>query len=133
MSDPFFRGSSRTTFLAVAHRCVPALGREHEERVLAIVEEELAPRPRSALRLLCLFLLFLRLAPLVRFGSRFERLSPERQDAVLRFFESAPLLAFRSGFWGVRTLAFLGWYGSPEVWPSVRYSPSFSGNERLHA
>ena len=36
------------------------------------------------------------------------------------------------GFWALRALAFMGYYGQPEVWPSLRYTPSSDGNEMLH-
>ena len=101
-------------------------------RFEAIVGKALADRPPALVRQFRLFLALLRWAPLLRFGARFERLSPARQDAVLRFLLDAPVAKLRAGFWGLRALVFMGYYGQPENWPAIRYAPSFDGNERLH-
>jgi hypothetical protein len=69
---------------------------------------------------------------LLRFGAPFDRLSPANQDAMLRWLLDAPLTKLRGGFWGLRALAFMGYYGQTEVWPSLRYTPSFNGNELLY-
>jgi hypothetical protein len=121
--------------MRVAARIVPAVadldvaGRSH---FVAIVSKALSDRPRSIQRQFGLFLGVLRWAPLLRFGAPFDRLPPAHEDAVLRWFLDAPLGKLRSGFWGLRALAFMGYYGQPEVWPSLRYTPSFKGNEMLH-
>ncbi|MFI5142667.1 MAG: hypothetical protein ACHQQS_06435 [Thermoanaerobaculales bacterium] len=122
-------------FLCVAGRVVPAatqLDTAALERFRDIVLKALADRPRAVQRQFALFLGVIRWAPLVRFGSRFERLGPDRQDKVLRFLMRAPLGKLRSGFWGLRALVFMGYYARPEVWPEISYAPSFDGNERLH-
>ena len=121
--------------MCVAERIVPAAGTldgAGRARFLAIVSKALADRPRSIQRQFALFLGLVRWAPLFRFGAPFDRLAPARQDAVLRFLLDAPLAKLRGGFWGLRALAFMGYYGQPEVWPGVGYAPSFEGNERLH-
>ncbi len=121
--------------MSVAERVVPAtaaLDGAGRSRFAAIVSDALAARPRSVRRQFRLFLALLRWAPLVRFGAPFERLTPERQDAVLRWLLDAPVAKLRGGFWGLRTLVFMGYYGQPETWSAVRYEPSFEGNERLH-
>ncbi|HVN76691.1 MAG TPA: hypothetical protein VMT19_10275 [Thermoanaerobaculaceae bacterium] len=122
-------------FLRVAERVVPAVAALDEGgrgRFAGLVRKALAERPRSIRRQLGAFLTMLRWAPLLRFGAPFDRLSGARQDAVLRWLLDAPVLKLRSGFWGLRALAFMGFYGQPEVWPAVRYAPSFDGNGRLH-
>ena len=122
-------------FLRLAARVVPAtasLDAAGRGRFAAIVAKALAERPPALRRQLALFLGVLRWAPVARYGAPFDRLAPDRQDAVLRFFMDAPLAKLRSGLWGVRALVFMGYYGQPEVWPAVRYAPSFDGNERLH-
>ena len=121
--------------MEVARRVVPetaALDAAGRERFVAIVGKALADRPRSIQRQFALFLGVIRWAPLLRFGAPFDRLAPERRDAVLRAFMDAPLAKLRSGFWGLRVLIFMGHYGQPEAWPSIRYAPSFRGNEMLH-
>lgn len=121
--------------LVVAARVTPPCERldaAGQARFDAIVGKALADRPRALRRQLRLFLTLLRWVPALRFGAPFERLGPVRQDAVLRWLLDAPILKLRSGFWGVRALAFMGLYGQPEVWPGVRYAPSFDGNRFLH-
>ncbi|MBZ5586947.1 MAG: hypothetical protein LAO05_00100 [Acidobacteriia bacterium] len=122
-------------FLAVAARVAPPCERldpAGQARFNAIVGKALAARPRSLQRQFRLFLTLLRWGPALRFGASFDRLEPVRQDAVLRWLLDAPILKLRSGFWGVRALAFMGLYGQPEVWPALRYAPSFNGNRFLH-
>ena len=102
------------------------------ERFAAIVGKALAERPTALRRQFALFLSLLRWAPLLRFGATFERLAPTAQDAVLRWLLDAPAAKLRGGFWGLRALVFMGYYGQPETWGAIGYAPSFAGNERLH-
>jgi hypothetical protein len=121
--------------MCVAGCIVPAaadLDAEGRSRFIAIAGKALADRPRSIQRQFVLFLGLMRWLALVRFGAPFDRLSPANQDAALRWLLDAPLATLRSGFWGLRALAFMGYYGQTEVWSSLRYSPSFNGNEMLH-
>jgi hypothetical protein len=121
--------------MCVAGCIVPAvadLSAEGRSRFIAIVGKALAERPLSIQRQFVLFLGLMRWLVVLRFGAPFDRLSPADQDAVLRWFLDAPLAKLRGGFWGLRALAFMGYYGQTEVWPSLRYTPSFNGNERLH-
>ncbi len=124
------------TFLrTIASRIVPeteGLDAAAWGRFAAIIAKALEGRPPSIRRQFALFLDVIRWAPLPLFGRPFERLKAERQDAVLRCFMNAPLAKLRSGFWGLRVLVFMGYYGRPEVWPALRYAPSFRGNELLH-
>jgi len=122
--------------LVVAARVVPAvagLDEAGQRRFREIVLKALADRPRSVQRQFALFLGVIRWAPLVRYGARFDRLAPERQDAMLGWLMRAPLAKVRGGFWGLRALVFMGYYARPEVWSGIGYAPSFAGNERLHA
>ena len=123
-------------FLRVAERLVPAVGTLDlggRARFAAIVSRALSGRPPAIQRQLALFLALVRWAPCLRWLAPFDRLAPERQDAVLRAFMDAPVARVRAGLWGLRALAFMGYYGQPEVWPTLGYAPSFHGNERLHA
>jgi hypothetical protein len=101
--------------------------------VRAIVERAIAARPPALRRQLALFLNVIRWAPIARYARPFDRLPPPRQDAVLRWFQNAPIAALRSGFWGVKTLVFMGYYGRPDVGASIAYRPSRQGNAFLHA
>jgi hypothetical protein len=110
-----------------------ALDEEGRGRFRAIIARALAPRPPAIVRQLRLFLAVLRNSPVARYGRRFDRLTAERQDAVLRWFQDSRIQKLRQGLWGVKTLIFMGYYGQPEVTPSLGYSPSLDGNARLHA
>lgn len=101
--------------------------------MLALVDDALGARQPGMRRQFALFLNVLRLAPLVRYGRTLDRLDGARQDAVLRFFQDAPIQLVRSGFWGVRTLIFIGCYGRPDAGAAIGYSPSTDGNAVLHA
>lgn len=121
--------------MRVAARILPAMADLDDTgraRFVAIVSKALSERPPAIQRQFGLFLGVFRWTPLVRFGVPFDRLSPISQDAVLRWFLDAPVSKLRSGFWGLRALVFMGYYGQPEVWPTLRYTPSFKGNEMLH-
>lgn len=128
---------SRRAFLVVlAARIVPwsaDLEPARREAMLALIDRTLASRPAAMQRQFGLFLTVLRWAPALRYLAVFDRLSPARQDAVLQWFQYCPVAIIRSGFWGVRTLIFLGCYGQPETAAAIGYTPTFDGNAVLHA
>ena len=123
-------------FLAIAKRVVPEIAGLDEaarNEALGLVEHQLAARPAKMRRELALFLNVIRWAPVVRYGRPFERLGAAAQDAVLGWLQDAPILKLRSGFWGLKTLAFLGYYGRPSAGAAIGYHPSRDGNRLLHA
>lgn len=99
----------------------------------AVVDEALSARPAAVRRQFRVLLGLLRWLPALRYRTSFERLSPRRQEAVLRWFQDGPIRPLRQGCWGVKTLVFMGFYGRPEVGASIGYMPSFAGNDKLHA
>jgi hypothetical protein len=120
----------------VASRLVPALDDLDggaRERFRAIVGDALGERPAATRRQFSAFLAVLRWLPLLRFGAPFERLPPRRKDRVLRWFQDCPVVRLRQGFWGLKTLVFMGHYARPEIAASLHYAPSFDGNGKLHA
>lgn len=125
----------RKFLLTIARRIVPessALTPGEQAQFLDLVEDGLSLRTRSTQRQFTLFLSVVRWAPVLRHGRRLDRLDESRQDGVLRFLQDAPLQIVRSGFWGLRTLILLGYYGRPEVGPSIGYRPTRRGNDLLH-
>jgi hypothetical protein len=136
MAASFLTGPRRDLFLALAARIVPestSLDAEAYGRMLALVEEALSTRPARTVRELALFLRVLRWLPVLRYGRPLDRLGPAVQDAALRWFQDSPVTLFRKGFWGVKTLVYLGYYGRPEAASSIGYRPSTNGNRFLHA
>lgn len=100
-------------------------------RFYEIVGGALASKPASLRRQFFLFLRVVRWWPLLRFGGRFDRLEPGRQDAALRWFQDLAPVPLRMGFWGLKALVYLGTYGQPEVGERLSYRPVRNGNERL--
>lgn len=115
----------RTAFRALAPTIVPEAGELDEEgwrRAETIIEDALADRPESMKRQLRLFVRIATWLPLLRYGRPFTRLSPERRAAFLKSLQDAPFLLLRRGFWGLRTLVFMGYYGQPEVQEEIGYA-----------
>ena len=102
-------------------------------RLIGLIDEALLERPPSVRRQFGTYLGLLRWAPLARFGRPFEKLSTDRQDAVLRWFEGCPVGLLRSGFWGLKVLIFMGYYGQPETNSEVGYAPQRDGRAGLDA
>jgi hypothetical protein len=102
-------------------------------RFFGIIDGALQDRPASVRRQFATFLGALRWAPLARYGSPFERLRDDRQDAVLRWFEDCPVSLLRKGVWGLKAMVFMGYYGQPETNELVGYAPDFDGEAGLHA
>jgi hypothetical protein len=121
---------------ALAARIVPetgALDAAGWSRFLAIVDGALQEREPAVRRQFGVFLGVLRWAPAVRYGRRFDGLRAERQDAVLRWFEDCPVSLLRKGFWGLKAMVFMGYYGQPETNGLIGYRARFDGREGLRA
>jgi hypothetical protein len=120
----------------VASRVVPEVGsldRDGRADFERIVDRALSDRPGSVRRQFGVFLKVIELAPMLRYGRPFRRLSGDRQDAVLRWFQDGPVGLFRQGFWGLKAMVFMGYYGRPQVWREIGYAPEFDSLERLGA
>ncbi len=102
-------------------------------RFFGIIDGALQDRPASVRRKFATFLGVLRWAPVPRFGRPFELLPVERKDAVLRWFEDCPVSILRKGFWGLKAMVFMGYYGQPETNELIGYAPDLDGKARLHA
>ncbi len=97
------------------------------KQFLEIIDEALGERPESMRRQLALFLKVLNLAPYLRWGRPLGKLEAVDAERALRWFQEAPMAKLRQGFWGLKTLVFMGYYGRREVWPEVGYAPEFGG------
>lgn len=118
----------------VARRIVPevaGLDARGRERFFRMIDAALMDRPPGVRRQFGTLLGVVRWLPLPRWGISFERLSGDRQDRVLRWLQDAPLPLLRAGFWGLKVMVFMGYYGQPELWPEVGYDPHPDGNEVL--
>jgi hypothetical protein len=101
-------------------------------RFFVIIDGALQDRPPAVRRQFATFLGLLRWAPLLRYGVPFEKLRGARQDRVLRWFEGCPVGLLRKGFWGLKAMVFMGYYGQPETNSEVGYAPERDGRARLH-
>lgn len=112
---------------------VAVLDDEGRQSFRELIAGALAQRSASMRRQFALFLALLRWLPALRFGRRFDRLDAAHRDAVLRWLLDVPVMRLRNGFWGLRTLVFMGFYGQPRSWAGIGYRPDFDGNRHLHA
>jgi len=106
----------RSIFRAFVSTIVPEAAACDESQwaeVEALVEEVLRERPAALQRQLRIALRFLQWLPVLRFGHRFTALEPTRRARCLTRLENHSLQSVRLGFWGLRTLALLGYYGRP--------------------
>lgn len=125
----------RALVQTIACRVVPDAARlapPDMARLIDLVDEALAERPPGLRRQFAALLSVLKWMPVLRYGRPFDRLAPDRQDAVLQRVQGAPAQKLRSGFWGLRTLIYLGYYGRPEIGPLIAYTPSRDGHVILH-
>jgi hypothetical protein len=120
----------RPTFRAIATAVVPATAPLDEsgwQRLESIVEAALAERPARMQRQLVVFIRLIDAMALLRHGRRLRSLSVEKRTRLLRGLEDSPVLLFRRGFWGLRTLVFMGWYAQPETATRVGYQGTIRG------
>jgi len=94
-----------------------------------IVADALEARPAALRRQLLLFVRLVEWLPLVRYGRRFTHLDAARRTRFLESLQDAPLLLLRRGFWGLRTLLLMGYYGRPEAARAIGYAADPRGWE----
>lgn len=114
----------RPAFRAIATTIVPeaaSLTEDEWAEVERIIEDALAARPPALRRQLQTLIRVIQLRPLLLYGRTFTALDPARRTLVLRRFENAPLLLLRRGFWGLRTLVFMGYYARPAAAKEIGY------------
>jgi hypothetical protein len=123
----------RPLFRALARTFVPEAG-DLDERgwgeAEAIVERFLATRPGSVRRQLVLLMRVLNLLPLFRYGRRFTSLDAATRLRFLETMQDARWLLLRRGVWGVRTLAFMGYYERSEAARRIGYRADAAGWEK---
>ena len=126
----------RTVLRAVVVTIVPDARQLDEpgwQAFEALVEDVLELRPPALRRQLQLFLRAIHWLPVVRYGHSFVALGDEQRSRILRYLQDHPLERVRCGFWGLRTLAFLGYYGRPDGARAIGYGPDPRGWEAVEA
>ncbi len=96
-----------------------------------LVETTLQNRPRAMQRQLRLFIRTIQWLPVFRYGKRFTSLSAEQRLQILCYLQDHRVEVIRCGFWGLRTLALLGYYGRPEGVQATGYAADPRGWEAL--
>ena len=122
----FLTGRRLARFEAIQATIVPRAARftpEERARSRAIVEQVLARQDPAVRRKLGLFLLVIHLLAWLRWGRPFARLDAERRLQHLAWFQDHRIRLFRQGLWGVATIAKMGVYGQPELYPELGYHP----------
>ncbi len=122
----------RATFRALASTFVPeaaALDEAGWAGAEAVIERFLAARPAGVRRQLTLLVRLLDVLPVLRYGRRFTGLDASRRLRFLEALQDAPVLLLRRGIWGVRTLAFIGYYERPEAQVAIGYRADARGWE----
>jgi len=95
----------------------------------AIVEAFLAARPEKVRRQVVLLVRVLQLLPILRWGRPFTALGAERRLRFLAALQDAPLLLLRRGVWGLRSIAFMGYYGRAAADAAIGYRADRRGWE----
>jgi len=121
-------------FRAFAATIVPeatTLDAEGWQQVESLVESMLSQRPAGMVRQIRMLLSLIEWVPVARYGRRFSSLDPARRTRFLASLQDHPVALMRVGFWGLRTLALLGYYGRPEAARAIGYAASAQGWEAL--
>jgi hypothetical protein len=94
-----------------------------------LVEKMLEPRPPAIKRQLRMLIRAIDVLPVLRRGRRFTRLAAPERTMFLAGLQDAPILLLRRGFWGLRTLVYLGYYARPEADREIGYRADPQGWE----
>ena len=123
-------GPVRESFRAIATSIVPEAERLDEDgwmELESIVERGLGSRPESMRKQLRIFVRALNVLPLFRFGKTFRALDRTQRTKFLLGIQDAPLLLIRRGFWGLRTLVFMGYYSREAARAEIGYRADSRG------
>jgi len=94
-----------------------------------LVATTLQNRPRAMQRQLRLFIRTIQWLPVFRYGKRFTSIRAEQRTQILCYLQDHRVEVIRCGFWGLRTLALLGYYGRPESVQAIGYAADPRGWE----
>ena len=120
----------RAVLRAIATTVVPessALDEQAWTELEGVIDEAIGKRAPRVQRQLLVFVRLLQVLPIVTYGKTLTRLSPNERAAFLQRIERSRLLLVRRGFWGVRTLVFMGYYTREDVAASIGYRAHADG------
>jgi hypothetical protein len=122
-------------FRAIMAAVVPeavALSEDEWQDAASIIARVVATRPAGVRRQLAVFVRALDVVALVRHGHGLRALPTVKLTTLLESLARSRVLALRRGVWGVRTLAFMGYYGRPDAARAVGYRASAAGWAARH-
>ena len=93
------------------------------------VERALADRSPAVQKQMLLLIRILDLLARARHGSALASLPPASRRELLTRLQDSRWLLLRRGVWGLRTLAFLGYYSRPDTAASIGYRADARGWE----
>ena len=120
----------RPAFRAIASTVVPEaalLDDDAWEELERTVENALGTRSPAMQRQLVLFVRVLNVLALLTRGATRVRLAPARRARLLASVERSPVPVLRKGFWGLRTLVYMGYYTRPAVHAGIGYRAHVRG------
>jgi len=122
--QPFPFGKQRRAFRAIVSAVVPEaehLDTQQWAELERTVALGLAHKPANLVVLLRAFLLLVEYAPRLRYGSAFSSLPAPKRNAFCAALEKSRLQVIRKGFWGIRTIALMGYYARPAAAMEIGY------------
>jgi len=125
-------GVVRDPFRALCTAFVPESAELNEpawRELESEVERALADRPPAIQKQMVLLIRILDLLARVRHGSPLAALTPAARRELLTRLQDSRWLLLRRGVWGLRTLAFLGYYSRPDTAASIGYRADARGWE----
>ena len=120
------------TFRSIAEVVVPeirSLTDAEWRECTGVIADALAKRPAAMQRQLGMFLRILNVMSFAHTGRSINRLDHEARAAFLAKVENSPVLLIRRGFWGVRTLVFMGYYARAACATGLGYAAAARGWE----
>jgi len=96
---------------------------------VSLAEESLGTRPAALQRQIRLLLRVIEWLPVLRFGRPFTSLDTSARAQFLAGLQNSRIDRLRVGFWGLRTLVMLGYYGRPAAGSKIGYKPNSRGWE----
>lgn len=93
----------------------------------AIVENALSKRPPGMRRQLVVFIRLLDFLPRLRWLRPFRTLDAPERTRFLRGIQSSRVFLLRRGFWGLRTLVYMGYYARPQAYAEIGYDAHLRG------
>ena len=128
--SPATLSSVRHVLRAVATTVVPEsayLDQRGWTEFETVIADALAQRDERVRRQLTALLRLVQVLPLTRYGQPFTRLTSKRRTTFLESIERSPVTLIRRGFWGLRTLIYMGYYTRDDIAAAIGYRAHPSG------